>query len=211
VALLSHLAPQHGADGGTSLVHGKRVLELGAGTGLVGLSCALLGASSVVLTDMVDVVPLLTLNAALNTQLLDDVAGGSSAGAQAVSAAEMLWGCAAHVEAHDAFELVVMADCVYDPAGYEPLLQTLNFLCDRVDPASPPLLIVLAHRHRHPEDWRFFRETGSGLALEFCELNDWAMLNRQRNCSCEKQNNCLIQTLNRGPRLTAYGTSFDSA
>ena len=158
VALLSHLAPQHGADGGTSLVHGKRCLELGAGTGLVGLSCALLGASSVVLTDMVDVVPLLTLNAALNTQLLDDVAGGSSAGARAVSAAEMLWGCPAHVEAHDAFELVVMADCVYDPAGYEPLLQTLNFLCDRVDPASPPLLIVLAHRHRHPEDWRFFEK-----------------------------------------------------
>ena len=53
--------------------------------------------------------------------------------------------------------------------------------------------------------------SGSGLALEFCELNDWAMLHRQRNCSCEKQNNCLIQTLNRGPRLTAYGTSFDSA
>lgn len=33
------------------LVHGKRVLELGAGTGLVSVCCALLGASAVVATD----------------------------------------------------------------------------------------------------------------------------------------------------------------
>ena len=158
VALLSHLAPQQqeSVGAGSSLVCGKRVLELGAGTGLVGLSCALLGASSVVVTDMADVVPLLALNAALNAQLLQDIGRPAGDDSARVTAAEMLWGSAADVEAHDAFELVVASDVVYDPAGYEPLLQTLNMLCDRIDPAAPPLLIVLAHRHRHPEDWRFF-------------------------------------------------------
>ena len=49
--------------GGRALVRGKRVLELGAGTGFAGIAAAVAGARSVVLTDLDIVVPLLQRNA----------------------------------------------------------------------------------------------------------------------------------------------------
>ena len=136
-------------------MRGKHCLELGAGTGLVGLSCALLGAASVVTTDLAEVVPLLELNIALNCGEREDTIGS-------ITAAEMAWGDDTHVqrmpELIEKLDIVVMSDVVYDPAGYDPLLQTLLLLCDSRPSGAAPLLIVLAHRHRHPEDGRFFRD-----------------------------------------------------
>jgi hypothetical protein len=48
------------------LVEGRCVLELGAGTGVLGALCAQLGASQVTITDLEVVVPLLELNLLLN-------------------------------------------------------------------------------------------------------------------------------------------------
>ena len=56
-------------DGGHScvgLVTGRRVLELGAGTGVLGSLCAKLGAASVTVTDLATSVPLIELNLLLN-------------------------------------------------------------------------------------------------------------------------------------------------
>jgi hypothetical protein len=47
------------------LVRGKKVLELGAGTGTAGLACALIGSSLTVLTDLQYTLPNLKHNAAL--------------------------------------------------------------------------------------------------------------------------------------------------
>ena len=51
---------------GAGLVAGRRVLELGAGTGVLGSLCAKLGAASVTVTDLATSVPLIELNLSLN-------------------------------------------------------------------------------------------------------------------------------------------------
>lgn len=50
---------------------GRRVLELGAGTGALGIAVAALGGD-VVLTDLPDVVPLTRQNVQLNTASFSD-------------------------------------------------------------------------------------------------------------------------------------------
>lgn len=54
------------ASAGPPAIGGKRVLELGAGCGLVSVLCAALGAAEVVATDTEDLLPLLRLNLAHN-------------------------------------------------------------------------------------------------------------------------------------------------
>ncbi|KDO30248.1 hypothetical protein SPRG_19800 [Saprolegnia parasitica CBS 223.65] len=116
----------------------KRVLEVGSGLGLVGMVCARLGAAAVTLTDMDEVVPMLQYNLQLNA--LEAIA----------SAAPLCWGTSSsHLS--PPFEVVVMSDVVYDPAGYAPLVQTL------LDVTTPSTTILMAHRSRHPQEQDFFQ------------------------------------------------------
>ncbi len=98
------------------IIQGHRVVELGAGTGIVGLAAARLGAASVVLTDLTDVCPLLTQNVAL-------------CGAQAVCTVEpLLWGAplspALACTAADV-DVILAADVVYEPECFEALVTTM--------------------------------------------------------------------------------------
>ena len=90
------------------IVRGKRVVELGAGFGALGLVCAALGAARVVLTDMPDALPLLEAVAAANPQL-------------AVAVAPCTWGVDADVRRLVAdggpFDVVLAADVVYKQAA----------------------------------------------------------------------------------------------
>ena len=89
------------------IVRGKRVVELGAGFGALGLVCAALGAARVVLTDMPDALPLLEAVAAANPQL-------------AVAVAPCTWGVDADVRrlvADGRFDVVLAADVVYKQAA----------------------------------------------------------------------------------------------
>ena len=77
------------SDGGRLLeekVHGKRVLELGAGLGLVGTALAKLGAAHVTLTDLPQWLPLLHRNLAANFEEEDLGASGR------IVAAALPWG-----------------------------------------------------------------------------------------------------------------------
>ncbi|KAL1515989.1 hypothetical protein AB1Y20_002602 [Prymnesium parvum] len=97
---------------------GRVVLELGAGTGVCGLACALLGASRVVLTDLPQAVPLLRRNAAGCAHLWPT--------ATRVEVAELTWGDEAAARAIEGVDLVLACDCVYQPAHYRDLARTLD-------------------------------------------------------------------------------------
>ena len=130
---------------------GKRVLELGAGTGIVGLTAAAKGAKSVILTDQPEMMPLLEQNIASNDL---------SVNAKAVP---LLWGCdqeetisclidsASSID--DAskqtpiFDVICGSDILYSPENLELLLDTIVQVCT---PSKTE--VVLAYPPRFTED-----------------------------------------------------------
>lgn len=98
---------------------GKKVLELGAGLGCVGMVAACLGAE-VVLTDLATVLPALNKNIQMNEDHWKE-SGGSA------RAEELAWSKDASIDFKP--DIVVLADCVYYTESIEPLLDTLERLC----------------------------------------------------------------------------------
>jgi predicted nicotinamide N-methyase len=113
---------RHVAD----VVRGKRVVELGAGAGLAGLACKVLGAARVVLTDLPENLPLLQRNAARNG--LD------------VSVAPFDW--LTPTTLGERFDVVLAADCVFWPELFEPLLNASEAV------AAPGAVVLIAVTHR---------------------------------------------------------------
>jgi predicted nicotinamide N-methyase len=65
-----HMKSLHGSAGLTSADAGINVLELGAGTGLVGISAAAIWRTKVVLSDLAPIVPGLAMNISANNETL---------------------------------------------------------------------------------------------------------------------------------------------
>lgn len=101
---------------GLNTLASKNVLELGAGTGIVGLVAATLGAH-VILTDLDDLQDLLKKNIGVNQTLIT----GSA------TAKVLKWG-----ENTTDFlpppDIILMADCIYYEQSVEPLVNTLKAL-----------------------------------------------------------------------------------
>ncbi|KAL8150573.1 hypothetical protein V2J09_020381 [Rumex salicifolius] len=97
---------------------GKTVLELGAGTGLPGLTAARLGATRVVLTDVPALLPGLRRNVEVNG-LVDRV-----------EACELVWGSdELPSQLFESVDLVLMSDVFYDPEEMAALARTLKGVC----------------------------------------------------------------------------------
>ncbi|KAF7659635.1 hypothetical protein LDENG_00295040 [Lucifuga dentata] len=101
-------------------LRGKRIIELGAGTGVVGILAARLGAF-VTLTDLPLAVPQLEDNVSINTP-----ACGWPAAPPTVL--PLCWG-EDQLSFPSDWDLVLCADIVYIPETYPLLLETLTHLC----------------------------------------------------------------------------------
>ncbi|KAJ6654027.1 hypothetical protein lerEdw1_007536, partial [Lerista edwardsae] len=118
------------SEGGRLPLARRAVLELGAGTGLVGLMAACLGAN-VTVTDLEEVQDLLRMNIETNQHLIT----GS------IQAKVLKWG----EEVTDflpAPDYILMADCIYYEESLEPLLKTLK------DLAGPETCILCCYEER---------------------------------------------------------------
>jgi protein-lysine N-methyltransferase EEF2KMT len=131
-------------------VTGKRVLELGAGTGYISILCAKhLGALQVIASDgSDDVVNSLPDNFFLNG-LQDDTA---------ISRMDMKWGHAivgteeAEWNGGRQIDLVLGADILYDPTVQVPLMGTLDELFDMF----PAMEVLIAAMIRNEETFERF-------------------------------------------------------
>ncbi|CAM9326309.1 unnamed protein product, partial [Phaeothamnion confervicola] len=163
--LCRFLDDQPEALGGKPLSQLK-ILELGAGVGLVGLHLAARGACEVVLTDLPEVVPLLAANAMLNfsPDAETAVAGGDLRHRGGwISAAALTWGAPAAWQDDVRFancDVVVAADCVYWESLFVPLLDTLSWF------TAGGATVILAHVRRWKRDARFFRACARRMSVE---------------------------------------------
>ena len=118
-----------------ALVEGKRVLELGSGTGVAGLACAALGARAVRLTDLPERLDLLRRNATRNR--------GHAFGVD-VDVAPYAWGdkFGAMALAADGVDVVVGADVCYAQGMVPPLVASVLALMDHAE-----VCILACERH----------------------------------------------------------------
>ncbi|KAK2857028.1 hypothetical protein Q5P01_005763 [Channa striata] len=120
-------------------LRGKVAIELGAGTGLVGIVAALLGAT-VTITDRQPALDFLSANVKANLP-------PDSQGSAVVS--ELTWGESLDRYPAGGFDLVLGADIVYLEDTFVPLLQTLEHLC------SDTSVVLLACKIRYERDTNF--------------------------------------------------------
>ncbi|KAJ7638533.1 putative methyltransferase-domain-containing protein [Roridomyces roridus] len=121
---------------GPNSLQGKNVLELGSGTGLVGLVAARLGGT-VWLTDQAPLLNIMRENVALNDL------------SSLCTVAELNWGEAIPTEIPQP-EVILLADCVYFEPAFPLLVQTL---CDLVKEDTE---VLFCYKKRRKADKRFF-------------------------------------------------------
>ena len=120
----------------------KTLVELGAGTGLVGMTAAALGAS-VTCTDVAKALPLLQENINLNFSPKEVE--------QHLSVQRLEWGKDHKNFASCSFDYVVGADIIYLEETFDSLLQTLIYLanCTGKDRVTNTTKIYLSAKHRY--------------------------------------------------------------
>ena len=143
----------------------RRCLDLGSGTGIVGLAAAASGSfEQVVLTDLPTVVPLLLQNIKLNEAII-------AANCQ-VDAIECGWDSTKmlrRVARRGPFDLIVGGDLLYRPPVVEPLLNALQSL------AGNETKVLLAASLQHsPETIELFAAAAEEAGFAVDRLGDTA-------------------------------------
>eukprot|EP01062_Namystynia_karyoxenos_P051576 TRINITY_DN40596_c0_g1_i1.p1 TRINITY_DN40596_c0_g1~~TRINITY_DN40596_c0_g1_i1.p1 ORF type:complete len:307 (+),score=66.25 TRINITY_DN40596_c0_g1_i1:63-983(+) len=162
IAAARYLEHRYGPRG----MRGLRVLELGSGTGIVGLVAAALGGN-VLLTDLAGpVLDNLRANASAAAELIA-LAGGAAA------TAELRWGEALPAEVSDgglwhAPDVILAIEVIYEREWVRPLFATL---CAA---AASGTEVIWAHDTRGRPGVALFRELCAGGALRFDPVPDAA-------------------------------------
>ncbi|KAJ1478642.1 nicotinamide N-methyltransferase-like protein [Baffinella frigidus] len=133
------------------------VVEVGSGTGVVGIAAAILG-TSVVITDLPHVLPQLQNNVSVNLQQ-------GSAARDRISVVPLAWGNTEHEAALGKFDLVLCSDCLYREETHQVLLQSLEAL------SNPDTLVVMALEIRRPPlEANFFTIAQSRFSIQPVEV-----------------------------------------
>lgn len=120
---------------------GKSIIELGAGTGAVGLFARGLGASRCLLTDGHDqMVDLIERNIERNGAILPSTS-------TAVQACELQWGAQQVQTIDEAFDVILGADLTYDDDAHDVLAATLRGLL-----SQPSTRAIFAEEHGIPRE-----------------------------------------------------------
>ncbi|CAL5197598.1 unnamed protein product [Lathyrus oleraceus] len=137
-----------------------RILELGSGTGIVGIVAAATLGSNVTLTDLPHVVPNLKFNAEANAGVV-----GSSGGT--VTFAPLRWGHADDVEMIGReFDVIVASDVVYHDHLYEPLIETLRLLL-----IGKKIVFLMAHTKRWKKESVFFNKARKHFFIDVLHVD----------------------------------------
>lgn len=149
-----------------------RVLELGSGTGLVGLAFAAMFPSIVHLTDLPEIIPNLNANAVANSRLAED--RGSS-----VEAFELDW-TGVRVDdwrEEDKYDVILSADPIYSPEHPRLLVGAIQACLRACEQAR--VLIELPYRDAYSSEreelWSRLRNLGFSVLDEGEEVgfDDW--------------------------------------
>ncbi|KAM7252239.1 hypothetical protein ACFE04_024122 [Oxalis oulophora] len=136
-----------------------KILELGSGTGLVGIAAAILLSADVTVTDLPHVISNLQFNVDANKELLKLHNG-------VVHVAELKWG-EDNIYDDDVaeecccYDIVLGSDVVYYDYLYEPLLKTLRLLL-----LEKETVFLMAHLKRWKKDSMFFKRARKVFDVE---------------------------------------------
>ncbi|KAL7141782.1 hypothetical protein ABFS83_08G076700 [Erythranthe nasuta] len=136
-----------------------RILELGSGTGIVGIAAAALLGAKVTATDLPHALPNLQFNVAANAGIFEPHGG-------AVEVAALQWGEKKDMEAiggRDQYDLILGSDVVYHDHLYEPLLETLKFFLLESD---RKMVFVMGHLKRWKKESAFFKKANKYFDVE---------------------------------------------
>ena len=127
----------------SSRISALRVIELGAGCGLVGIAFAQLTKSDVTLTDLDDASEILRTNIDVATPLPGSTLQG-----------EVLdWEVDSTDRFNAKYDVILVSDCIYNPDSTPHLVETLH----RLTRSCPGAVILVGFKRRHTADSLFFQ------------------------------------------------------
>jgi len=153
------------------------ILELGAGTGLVGMAAALIFERHTILTDLPEIVPNLEQNARSNSEVISSCGG-------TISAAVLDWTRPEELElgsfdgSPNSFPLIVVADPIYSSDHPRMLVDAIK--CHLSADANARLVIELPLREAYADERQDLRDRLAGIGLRIIEqgeevgYDDWS-------------------------------------